>query len=58
MLPVQWGQEALPAATAARIRELGPDWLRVVGGPAAVPHQTVLAALGQARLDATEPSLA
>ena len=58
VLPVQWGQEALPAATAARIRELGPDWLRVVGGPAAVPHQTVLAALGQARLDATEPSLA
>lgn len=50
VLPVGRGQTSLPTATATRIRELRPAWVRVVGGPAAVPDDLVLAALVAASL--------
>ena len=50
VLPVARGQESLPSATAARVAELGPAWVRAVGGPMAVPDRAVLAALVAADL--------
>ena len=48
VLPVARGQASLPPVITARIAELDPDWVRVVGGPLAVPDQAVLEALAAA----------
>lgn len=50
VLPVARGEASLPPVITARLRELDPDWVRVVGGPLAVPDQAVMEALTAARV--------
>lgn len=49
LLPVPAGKP-LPETMRSHLKKLRPDWVRVVGGPRAIPDATVLQALKAAGL--------